>query len=160
MRENTIQAYIELFRGFEDEGLLLTNLLHIYTLQYLFMPRIQADLDQFVNMWNTHKLSTERNRTPQQILNFYMVDSTAAAEILDSEGEEEEEDANFDPVILPDEELHRVKCDPIECPLSPIKLLEFRERVEPIASLSVAFSELGRKFRLGLHLINEIYYRT
>ena len=83
MRENTIQAYIDLFRGFEEDGMLLTNLLHIFTLQFLFMPRIQADLDQFVNMWNSHKLSTERNRTPQQILNFYMVDSTAAPEIVD-----------------------------------------------------------------------------
>ena len=83
MRENTIQSYIDLFRGFEEDGMLLTNLLHIFTLQFLFMPRIQADLDQFVNMWNSHKLSTERNRTPQQILNFYMVDSTAAPEIVD-----------------------------------------------------------------------------
>ena len=137
MRENTIQAYIDLFRGFEADGMLLTNLLHIFTLQFLFMPRIQADLDQFVSMWNTHKLSTERNRTPQQILNFYMVDSTAAPEIVDSDDYDEEEegehDVDNDPLFAAaEEELHRVICDPIECPLSEVKLLEFRQRVEPI----------------------------
>ena len=162
MRENTIQAYIDLFRGFEDDGMLLTNLLHIFTLQFLFMPRIQADLDQFVNMWNTHKLSTERNRTPQQILHFYEIDSTAAPEIVDSEVEEDEDDdVEIDPRFSAegDELLHSVVCNPIECPLSDIKLQEFRQRVEDISSLQVPFSELGEKFRLGLVLMNEIFNR-
>ena len=164
MRENTIQAYIDLFRGFEEDGMLLTNLLHIFTLQFLFMPRIQADLDQFVNMWNSHKLSTERNRTPQQILNFYMVDSTAAPEIVDSEAEVEVEvdDVDIDPRFSADgdELLHSVLCNPIECPLSDIKLQEFRQRVEHIPSLLVPFSELGEKYRQGLLLMNEIFNRT
>ena len=110
-------------------------------------------VDQFLNMWNTHKLSTERNHSPQQILNFYMADATAPLpEIVDSDDEEE---------ILPAEadELHRVHCDPIDCPLSAIKLLEFRQRVEPI-SLLVPFNELGRMFREGLHLMNEIFHRV
>jgi hypothetical protein len=163
MRENTIQSYIDLFRGFEEDGMMLTNLLHIFTLQFLFMPRIQADLDQFVNMWNTHKLSTERNRTPQQILNFYMVDSTAAPEIVDSEVEEFEEDnVDLDPRFSADgdEMMHSVMCNPIECPLSDVKLLEFRQRVEQISSLLVPFSELGEKYRQGLLLINEIFNRA
>ena len=71
-------------------------------------------------MWDTHKLSTEGYHTPQQILNFYMADATAPLpEIFDSDDEEE--------ILLAEtEELHRVHCDPIECLLSAIKLLEFR----------------------------------
>jgi hypothetical protein len=43
MRENTVQMYIDLFTGFEDAGMDLNNLLEIFTLQYLFLPRINAD---------------------------------------------------------------------------------------------------------------------
>jgi hypothetical protein len=64
MRENTVQMYIDLFTGFEDAGMDLNNLLDIFTLQYLFLPRINADLQQFIAMWNNHKLSTESNHTP------------------------------------------------------------------------------------------------
>ena len=50
MRENTISMYIDLFTEFEVAGMDLNNLLEIFTLQYLFLPRINADLQQFISM--------------------------------------------------------------------------------------------------------------
>jgi hypothetical protein len=69
MRQHTIQSYIELFTSLELEGMDLCNLLHIYILQYLFIPVINEALNLFIAVWNNHKLSTENNRSPQQLLN-------------------------------------------------------------------------------------------
>mmetsp|Transcript_25666 Transcript_25666/g.36809 ORF Transcript_25666/g.36809 Transcript_25666/m.36809 type:complete len:316 (-) Transcript_25666:225-1172(-) len=63
MRRHSTQFYIDLFRSLEDDGMDLDNLLHIYTLQYLFMQRINESLLQFINVWNNHKLRTEHSFT-------------------------------------------------------------------------------------------------
>jgi hypothetical protein len=35
----------------------------------LFIPVINEALNLFIAVWNNHKLSTENNRSPQQLLN-------------------------------------------------------------------------------------------
>ena len=68
-------------------------------------------------------------------------------------GEDEEDDVEVDPRFSAaegDELLHSVVCNHIECPLSDIKLQEFRQREEHISPLLIPFSELGEKYRLGL----------
>ena len=58
MRNHTIQAYIDLFRYFETNCEMdPSNLLDISTLPHLFLPRINEELEQFIAMWNNHKLS-------------------------------------------------------------------------------------------------------
>ena len=39
----------------------------IYCLHYTFLPRISSILDSFASGWNNHKLSTEGNRSPNQL---------------------------------------------------------------------------------------------
>ena len=39
----------------------------IYCLHYVFLPRINAALEAFVDTWNNHPLSTEHNQTPNQL---------------------------------------------------------------------------------------------
>lgn len=61
-------VYYELFTFCEREGILdLENEIHMWCLHYVFTPRIQRSLDIFRNMWNNHKLRTERGKTPKQI---------------------------------------------------------------------------------------------
>ena len=48
-----------LFASYEIEGLNTNNLTHIFTLQYMFMPRKQEVLNNFKAYWNNHPLETE-----------------------------------------------------------------------------------------------------
>ena len=46
----------------EESGLLdVTNPLHLFVLHYVYLPRINAAIDSFVESWNKHPIRTERN---------------------------------------------------------------------------------------------------
>jgi len=154
MRQHTIQAYIDLFRSLEEEGMDVCNLLHIYTLQYLFIPTINEALLLFTSIWNNHKLSTEHSRSPQQLL-FYLKDSCA----LPEENINEEEYGIDIEAATDMADINQVDCAPIECPLSELQLLEFQQAISPI-TLGNGFTEFKRLFRDGLSEIKEIFLRT
>ena len=137
----------------------LTNILHIYTLQYLFLPRINADLQQFVNMWNNHKLSTESNRTPLQLLLYYKADTVAEPDD-DAESAEDNNDDDDNDELLEEPIVPSVICDPRECPLTAEQMSEFRERIQPLSS-SVPFdSTMDIMYWQGVQVISDIFYRV
>jgi len=162
MRNHTIEAYIQLFRQFETEGMLLTNLLHIYTLQFIFIPRINADLLKFSNMWNKHKLSTEHNRTPEQLLYYDLAGEIAPPEFIDDPetyGVEELGGEPAETLLEEDPGIASVLCDPVECPFDNDEdIEEFRQRVFPLTQ-NVSFDNLGAMYRNALYIMNEIYSR-
>ena len=52
----------------EEDGLLESSShLHLFCCHYVFIPRLQARLEEFKDGWDNHPLSTERNRTPNQL---------------------------------------------------------------------------------------------
>ncbi|KAH3876934.1 hypothetical protein DPMN_000787 [Dreissena polymorpha] len=58
----------DLFHKLEEEGVLdLNSGVHLWSLHYIFLPRINRSLDQFVQGWNNHRLSSERGKTPNQL---------------------------------------------------------------------------------------------
>ena len=57
-----------LFTSYEREGLEIQNVQHIFTLQYMFMQRIQEELSDFKSHWNNHPLESEHNRSPLQLI--------------------------------------------------------------------------------------------
>ena len=60
--------YYQLFQYLEDMNMLnIDNDLHIFCLQYIFLPRINNSLQEFISMWNNHPLGTERNMSPTQL---------------------------------------------------------------------------------------------
>ena len=59
---------MDLFKSFEKVGIKIDDVWHISTVQYLLMPIIQDDSNEFKEIWNNHALSTESNRTPLQLL--------------------------------------------------------------------------------------------
>ena len=146
----------------------LSNLLDISTLQYLFLPRINEELKQFMAMWNNHKLSSEKNRTPLQLLFHYHANSTADPEQLPADppdlyDEEDEGGGSFvaqdgttaaaadaeeggdDAVSLVEEApliVDSVSCEPIEYPLIGDDLVDFQMRIHPL-SMNIAFHQLG-----------------
>jgi hypothetical protein len=57
--EKVSDTYRTLFAEWEEQGILdPDNLLHLYTLQYLFLPRINESLELFRRAWNLHPLRT------------------------------------------------------------------------------------------------------
>ena len=109
-------------------------------------------------MWNNHKLSTECNHTPQQILNYFRVNYTADPGIFEDDFAANKAD-EFAAPLLEAIELQRVECNPRECPLSEDQMVEFRKRVQPL-TLAVPFSALETMYMQEIAIITDIYYRV
>ena len=60
--------YYQLFSYLEDNNILdVDNEIHLFCLHYVFLPRVNRSLQQFIQMWNNHPLGTERNMSPTQL---------------------------------------------------------------------------------------------
>lgn len=60
--------YADLFRRMEDDGKLnQLNEIDLFCLHVVYLPRINEALDEFVECWNNHPVSTENNLTPNQL---------------------------------------------------------------------------------------------
>ena len=60
--------FADLFRKVENDGILNTlDELDLFCLHTTFLPRINKALDSFAQSWNNHPVSTEHNRTPNQL---------------------------------------------------------------------------------------------
>lgn len=46
---------------------------HIYTLHYIFLPRINAALQKFTEGWNSHPIRTARHRSLHQLFSAGMI---------------------------------------------------------------------------------------
>ena len=55
-------SYLEI-RGYLD----VENPIHLWSLQYVFQPRIDELLHRFATGWNTHPISPSANKTPEQV---------------------------------------------------------------------------------------------
>ncbi|KAL1516251.1 hypothetical protein ABEB36_000170 [Hypothenemus hampei] len=61
----------QLFLFMEEENLLDEgNKIDIFCLHYVYLPRIQRSLLEFMNQWNFHKLSTMGSQNPSELWNI------------------------------------------------------------------------------------------
>ncbi|KAJ3651927.1 hypothetical protein Zmor_017931 [Zophobas morio] len=68
------KQFKELFITMEQNDVLdELNELDLFALHYIFIPRIQKSLDEFVNQWNNHSLCTMQNRSPMQLWQTSMI---------------------------------------------------------------------------------------
>jgi len=66
VRRDTIQLFREIFQHLEANGLLdMGNAIQRVCLFLVFLPRIQASLDETRHSWNLHKMRTEHFKSPQ-----------------------------------------------------------------------------------------------
>ena len=62
------QLYYALFYVMEDTNLLsVDNNIDLFSLQFVFIPRINAQLDLFASAWNNHPIRTENGLSPLQL---------------------------------------------------------------------------------------------
>lgn len=60
--------YYNLFYHLENEGLLQNdNPIHLFSLHYTYLPRINSSLGAFAEAWNRHPMQSERGLSPQQL---------------------------------------------------------------------------------------------
>jgi len=52
-----------------------------FALPHVFMPLLRRELEQFVNLWNHHKLHTEQNRTPLQLFITELTDTESQSSL-------------------------------------------------------------------------------
>ncbi|XP_049434804.1 uncharacterized protein LOC125890278 isoform X3 [Epinephelus fuscoguttatus] len=61
-------VYYSVLHSLEEDGFLeLSNIAHLFSCHYAFLPRLQASLDTFSSGWDNHPLRTEGNLTPNQL---------------------------------------------------------------------------------------------
>nr|XP_023660474.1 uncharacterized protein LOC111840163 [Paramormyrops kingsleyae] len=111
----------------EDRMLDLSSELHLFLVHYVFIPRLQSDLQRFLECWNSHPIRTENNLTPDQLWHIGMLQSQNP--VLEPEGLT---DFSFTP-----EDLHEdtgdlgVLVPEIGCPLSHQNLAVLQTVINP-----------------------------
>ena len=90
MRKMVTEYFRLLFYFLERNNLLNPNdELDLAALHYVFIPRINENLEKFKVSWNNHKLSTEKQKTPNQLyilgmLNLFGSEYTAVKDFFES----------------------------------------------------------------------------
>jgi hypothetical protein len=61
-------VFYRLFYAMEDEGILdISNDMDMFALHWVFLPQINACMESFRRAWNSHRMRTERYRSPEQL---------------------------------------------------------------------------------------------
>ena len=117
------EFYWLLLTQLSDElGVDFENESHVFIIHHLFLDCINEDLQSFKLMWNNHKLRTEHNKTPNQLL-LENAETSKAKSPVDMQFHLNEE------VDITTDDLEQVVVDPIKCPLSDAQRTIFENRV-------------------------------
>ena len=139
MHRCVTSTYYRLFYYLEHNELLNPiDTLHLFALHYVYIPRINQALRQFVEAWNHHGVRTECGQTPHQIftagslrlrhsglsaLDFF--DTVAESYGVDSDlGVADDPEANEDP--------EGVEVPATELDISPEQTTELQSTVNPL----------------------------
>ena len=84
--EQIIHVFKQQFYNLEHQGLLdPANSTDLYCLHYIFLPRLNRTLSEFIAAHNNHKVSTEENRSPLQMFYQYRHLTSLQLQGLDTE---------------------------------------------------------------------------
>ena len=147
VRKEVIQYYMTLFASYEREGLEIDNVWHIFTLQYMFMPRIQEQLNDFKSNWNNHPLESEHNCTPLQLILIRNNEIDYSAPLdLEHFGVEGEIDNDYN-----EDDIQAV-CEPMICPLSPDNFTILKDEISPLTK-DIPQHNLTDRFQFALTIV-------
>ncbi|KAL1020937.1 hypothetical protein UPYG_G00006640 [Umbra pygmaea] len=118
-------VYYELLHSLEEDCLLdPSNSLHLFSAHYIFVPRLQRDLDTFAQGWDNHAMRTEQNLTPNQLWTIGLLQHPATAPENLEDIQDLFLDWNHDQVR--EESVSGVILPPIQCPLGSQAMAELR----------------------------------
>lgn len=125
--------YYRLFYYLEYHGLLdPVNEIHLFSLHYVYLPRLNRSLKQFASGWNCHSIRTEHAHSPLQLYTSGVLllqrSGLTALDFLDAVDESEygiEEDGlipeDSEDVVIPEARIN----------LSPEQMRELEELINP-----------------------------
>ena len=68
VHRSVVKMFYRLFYFLEHHGLLNPlNEIHLFSLQYVYLPQINRALETFRDAWNSHGIRTMHNQTPHQL---------------------------------------------------------------------------------------------
>lgn len=148
--------FAEVFRELEFENKLdITNPADKFCLHYIYLPRINKTLTEFINAHNAHSISTEGSATPNQLMFAYRHLTELHHSITHSTPY---------PMVSVQQLLSNQNTLPfvtVSSPVSPLpdeKMSELREHVNPLAESSEKGKDLYSrtvKF-LGDYLVSQM----
>ena len=127
---NVTRQFSTLFRDLEFEGRLnASNETDLFCLQYVYLPRINRVLHQFIAAHNHHAISTEASATPMQLFhaNRHLTELYSSSlhstpyPIL-----------NVQNLLNNPEELPYVDVSARPCPMTPEKFEELKRLINPL----------------------------
>eukprot|EP01038_Epipyxis_sp_PR26KG_P016209 gene16209-22048_t len=101
----------------------------VFCIHYLFIPRINEDLENFRGGWNNHKIRTENNKTPNQLLLMYDELVGSIPTVVD-----ELDYGVYDDIDVEDNDIEQRIVEPIQCPLSNMQFQLFKNQIQPLSS--------------------------
>ena len=127
---------METARSDGGEGCLdIDNPEHMWALHYIYLPRLNKDLELFRGQWNQHSLSTEGNLSPLQLfvknsLAHCNTTLTAMQDLFNGRNLSGEALVNGPLPELPD--LSQVVVPAIPCPISLQRLEVLQQQIDPL----------------------------
>lgn len=146
MWNGVTNVYYRLFYLLEDGNALnCDNENHLWALHYVFLPRINSSLVNFINQWNNHGIRTQHGHTPMQLyvsqaLNMAYSGSTAIRDIFRVSNDGSADNAAIHRNVAVSDLLNVVPGQPnvlvprVQCPLSDSQLVTLNTLVGAISS--------------------------
>lgn len=150
-----VNVYYSLFTLLENDGILdCNNESHLWALHYIYLPRINRDLNLFIKQWNHHCLRTARYMSPYQIF----VRGCLRLQTQNLTGIQGVFGADEQPTQVEGEVAHLPQLpafnwpDRVEVPVTDFllnneRLFELQQHVNPLG---------GRRDNLGVDLLQEV----
>ena len=130
VNENVIEKYKSIFYEMEAEGILNPdNLTDIFCLHYVFLPKLNHDLMEFIAAHNNHPVSTEHNETPSQLF-FLNLNLTAIRSGLSPE---EAQNGIRVTDFLQHNQLPHVELSHVRNPLDVESFQELQRAIDPLS---------------------------
>ena len=137
LRRVLISYYIRLFSHLESAGVLdRLNEEHLFALHYVFLPRINRGIDEFILDWNNHPLSSAGNRSPLSVWHSGVTSSInsqySAVESIVGEYDWSTFGIDEDGPVAPSTSENFVEVPEVSIPLSNEQLEELRQHISPL----------------------------
>ena len=129
--------YYRLFYHLENCGMLdPLNEIHLFSVHYVFVPRINRSLQEFKDAWNSHKIRTASNKSPQQLFTAGMMilqhSQLTALDFFDDVQDSYGID-NDGPEADPEDEDGTVSVPEVNINLSPADYRTLTSTIDPLA---------------------------
>ena len=123
--------YVRIFETMEDELILdISNDVHLFCLHYVYIPRINRSLNEFIQQMNNHPVAGEKNISPLQMWQKGMLENmhSGYSALLPAEVDE----LGIDPesIQVVDDEDYQVNVVPPEVILSEEELTHLPDPLE------------------------------